>query len=659
MQSRLQDGPAGLSITWKAFGRFSFSASVKRRSIRQKYKNLIISRFTLQNMKIRQTSTFLLMVLLPLLSTCKQTSNTSGNEPFSSSKPFARYWWFASEIKQEDVKYNLDWLKAHGFGGVELAWVYPLNRFNPADTTYTPRQEWLSDWQKIVDFTIRYADSIGMVCDLTLGTLWPFGDSHVPREQASQRFGDPAWWQEIHRSWEHPVSGYVIDHLKSENYLPYFNRLIDSFPRPETRLKQSYFIDSWEVETEKLWYDGLNSDFKERFGYDITPYMDSIYSEESKKYLYDYMSIISDRVIDFYTKFDSTLNSVGIMSRGQVSGAPCDLISGYSRLDIPEGEAMLFEPEFSSIPASAALLSGKRSVSSETFTCLYGWPHDYIREEQTADLKIIADALFSNGINQIIWHGKAHNPAGYDTVSFYASTHIGDKGNLAPQLKEFNEYLTKVSAVMKKGNTWSDIAVYLPVEDAWCAGVMPKEKQFIWSWGYYEMRYIYFPDELKPFNPAWINYEFLEKSRVENGILKVGNAEFKALYVDANHLDYKVVKRISELANAGLRIVLKKNPEEPGAATHDDYQDLVNTILALENVTHELPIDIKPFMAGNKIPAHWCRKEGETLYIFFPDPKACRLKFPLGYGQSLNTETTRYDIAIDWNGSEVAMQSRV
>ena len=58
-----------------------------------------------------------------------------------SSKPYARYWWFASMIQKDDVRYTLNWLKAHGFGGVELAWVYPLNRFNPNDTTYTPRQE--------------------------------------------------------------------------------------------------------------------------------------------------------------------------------------------------------------------------------------------------------------------------------------------------------------------------------------------------------------------------------------------------------------------------------------------------------------------------------------------------------------------------------------
>ncbi len=577
----------------------------------------------------------------------------SGPDPFKlTSRPYTRYWWFASTIKEEDIRYNLDWLKANGFGGVEIAWVYPLNRFNPLDTTYTPRQEWLSPaWQEIVEYAVTYADSIGLGCDMTLGTLWPFGDSYVTFDQASQRFGDSGWRQVITRSWEHPKPGYVIDHLTPSNYLPYFNRLLDSFPDRETKIPRSYFIDSWEVETEYLWADGLDKEFLGRFNYDIVPYMDSIYQPEYSSQLYDYMSLISDRVLDFYRDFDLKLNQAGVFSRGQISGAPCDLISGYALMDIPEGESMLFEPEFCAIHASAALLSGKKNVSSETFTCLYGWPGDYLREEQTSDLKLVADALFANGINHIVWHGKPHNPMDQDSVSFYASTHVGPGGSVAKDLPRFNSYLEKVSEYMKKGYTYSDIAVYLPTEDAWKSGKMPEEKQFIWAWGYYEMRYIYFPDELKSYNPAWINYEFLEKGEMDGEIFKVGEARFKALYIDAEYLDYKVVKRVSELAREGLRIVLKRNPVEPGAVKHDDYEVLLRKIIAvaksgISSFGNQLP----PFISGKDIPSHWCRKDGSSLYIFFPDTKSKRLKFPLEYGQSLNAEEVKMPVEISFEG---------
>jgi hypothetical protein len=572
--------------------------------------------------------------------------------PFElTSKPYTRYWWFASMIKEQDVRYNLNFLKANGFGGVEVAWVYPLSRFNKNDTTYTPRQEWLSpEWTKIVDFTIKYADSIGLGCDLTFGTLWPFGDTYVPFDQATQKYGEPKWRQEIAKSWQHPKVGYVIDHLTPKNYTPYFDRLLKAFPRPKTKIQQSYFIDSWEVETDKLWCDGFDKDFQKQFGYDITKYMDSIYKPSNGRQLYDYMSLISDKVLGFYKNYATYMNKSGVLARGQVAGAPCDLISGYSLMDIPEGESMLFEPEYCSIPASAALLTGKKAVSSETFTCLYGWPRDYIRQEQVADLKLVADALFANGVNQIVWHGKAHNPNNSDTVNFYASTHIGPTGAIAPELPEFNKYLEKISTYMKKGNTYSDIAVYLPTEDSWVKGVMPKDKQFIWAWGYYEMRYVYFPDELKGYNPSWINGEFLAKAKVINGKIKIGNLDAPYLYVDSKYLDYKVLESLVKLAKDGLKIILKQKPENPSAVANAKYKTTLDQLISNKNVVSEIPVDAKPFFKGKNIPQHWVRKDGDSYYVFFPNPKSTRLKFPLEYGQSLNNETTNNDFTVNLDG---------
>ena len=32
-------------------------------------------------------------------------------EPYAEGKPYTRWWWFASEIQNEDIKYQLEWLK--------------------------------------------------------------------------------------------------------------------------------------------------------------------------------------------------------------------------------------------------------------------------------------------------------------------------------------------------------------------------------------------------------------------------------------------------------------------------------------------------------------------------------------------------------------------
>ncbi|MGM0377841.1 MAG: glycosyl hydrolase, partial [Bacteroidota bacterium] len=516
------------------------------------------------------------------------------------------------------------------------------------DSSYTDRQDWLSpQWQEIVNYTILYADSIGFSCDLTMGTLWPFGDSNVKYKQASQSFGEKER-QVINRSWEYPKNGYVVDHLNPDHYMDYFNRMLDSFPQPSTKNPQAYFIDSWEVETKKLWTDGIKDEFIDRFGYDISQYMDSLYEPQNKHRLYDYRKIISEKVIGFYTNYDKVLNDNNLFSRGQCSGAPCDIISAYARLDIPEGEAMLYEPEYNSIPASAALLSNKKVVSAESFTCLYGWPRNFIREEQSADLKMMADALFANGINQIVWHGKAHNPKDQDSINFYASVHIGEDGNLAPDIPAFNKYLEQVSSYMKKGKTYSDVAVYLPTEDAWIKGIMPVEKQFIWAWGYYEMRYIYFPEELSGYHPVWINREFLKNGKVIDNQLAVGDAIFKSLYLDTEFLDYETLKVISNLADQGLPVTLKNSPQQAGTLKSPEWDKMLTKIMSLKNVASEFIHPGKPLIEGENIPAFWARKNGSVLYIFLANPSSKKLKFPVKYGQSYTKNSCELPVKINY-----------
>src|SRR5262249_45689558 len=137
----------------------------------------------------------------------------------------------------------------------------------------------------------------------------------------------------------------------------------------------------------------------------------------------------------------------GACSRVQCHGAPTDLLSAYAAVDIPESEAILFDPPFSRIAASAAALAGRAVVSAEAFTCVYGFiapaylePYRYWHKEQVADMKLLADALFAHGVNQIVWHGMPFNPPG-GRNEFYASVHVGPDAAFAGELRAFNRYL--------------------------------------------------------------------------------------------------------------------------------------------------------------------------------------------------------------------------
>ena len=157
---------------------------------------------------------------------------------------------------------------------------------------------------------------------------------------------------------------------------------------------------------------------------------------------YDYMLLLDEYVTDgFYRPYVKKCRELGAWSRVQCLASPTDVMTTYGLVDIPETESMLNNPNYSLVVSSAACLASKSMVSSETFTCMYGFPSTYLRQEQTADLKMVADAMFAKGVNQHFYHGMPYNPAGVDSIDFFATTYFGPGGSLEEELAEFNSYM--------------------------------------------------------------------------------------------------------------------------------------------------------------------------------------------------------------------------
>ena len=614
-----------------------------------------------------------LIVWAILLLTACQGLDRSGPDShlfYPDSKPRTRWWWFATEITPESVKHQLDWLKEKGFGGVEIAWVYPLYRYQDAyfkrwnkrfyakDST---AQEWLSpEWQNIMVYTKKYADSIGMSCDFGLGSSWPEGASYLSKEDGTQIYGDTTFEQLLTFTWEYPVNGRVLNHLDSNAFDRFVTPFAEGIAPALAGNPSALFSDSWEIKlnaTNKIWTPGFEDAFQKRFGYDIIPFMeDSL--DNFPDVRYDYMQLLSDYVINqFYRPYTNRSHALGAFSRGQCLASPTDIMETYSFVDVPETEAMLNNPNYARIVSSSASLAGKKEISCETFTCPYGFPNTNLREEQTADLKMIADALFVQGVNQIFWHGTPYNGVGSDSVDFLATVYVGPNGSLTDELKPFNAYMQKVSQYMKKGRTYSDVAVYIPYEDGVMAGPYPREKQRVWVWGQYEMRYLYPPEELEGYHPLWINRSFLQQARYEKGILHCGDAEFSSLYIDVDYLDSEALSAILDLARDGLPICLKKTPQEPGHTKSGDYAQRLEALSALPNVkssfaeTHPSP----PLVTGDSLPDYWGRVTDEELYLFFAHPFCEGLKYPLTSGDSFTDSTFTRDVVVQIFEEEIPL----
>jgi hypothetical protein len=599
------------------------------------------------------------LALAMIFQFCTLTPEKSDKRPdittYKSCKPYTRWWWNASKFTKADIKNQLVWLKKNNFGGVEIAFIYPVNRNPEAE-----RFEWLGpEWQEMVIYAKTCADSLGLGCDFTFGTLWPFGGTFVSDADRTKIWGDSSFKQPLRLSWTHPDTGNVLDHLNQEAFERYAIVMGNAIAPALKGAQSALFCDSWEVDSKFIWTTGFDSLFVEKYGYDIKPFMDSIYAGYNSGPRYDYMKLVADLVLnEFYLPFNKKAHELNSISRVQCSGSPTDLIRAYASVDVPETEAMLYEPNFSKIPASAAALSKKPYVSSETFTCLYGWPAENIRKEQTADLKLVADALFANGVNQIFWHGTPFNPIGIDTIYFYASVHVGTKGSLTEEIPAFNDYMTKVTEKMRFGKTYSDIAVYLPLEDAWIAGELPKELQLPWAWGTYEMRYEYLNSELEGYHPLWVNTDFLRKGEVVGKKLLINDLSFNALYIDAKNLDKESLETVLKLAEKGLPVCLKNKPVEAGFIKDEEFDEMLETLVQLPNVKEELMqvINCKPLIEGENLPEFWCRTNGESAIIFLANPTSKALKYPLKYGQSFQDSTIVQNVTINFNGKSLPVE---
>ena len=582
---------------------------------------------------------------------------------YSSYKPYTRWWWFASNIDTVDVKDQLNWLKAHEFGGVEIAWIYPMG----GDST-VQHPAFLSDeWSKSVAYAKKYADKIGMGCDFTFGTLWPFCDVNLHTGDQTRNYFDSVEIAKRTITWDHPKVAKILNHLDKSAFKRYAYRMNKGLSDAYKGSTSGVFVDSWEVETQYLWTRGFGDKFKEINGYDIEPYMrdKTLLNHNNADVFYDYMKVLSDYVLnDFYIPYSQNATAVGAFSRAQCGGAPTDLLTAFSVVDVPETEAILYEPSFGRIPASAAALMNKSVVTSETFTCAYGWTSwsnkhgrgqsPYQGKEQIADLKLICDALFANGVNQIIWHGFPYNQLGDTTNYFYTTCEISMDSchNLSgKQLSDFNAYMEKVSKYMRKGKTYSDMAVYIPLEDSWMGMEYPDSLQMPWSWGKYELRYIKTPAEFKGFQPLWINEHFLNDASYSHGKLHCGNMNFKVLYIDVQYMELNSIKTLIKLASEGLPIYLKRDPIQPGKNKDSNYSKLLSQLKSFHNVSSNVNIIYqKPLIDGENLPDFWVRQDNDDYYVFFANPMSQSIKYPLQYCYAFTDNGCQREIVVNHDG---------
>lgn len=435
-----------------------------------------------------------------------------------------RWWWFGTELSDEEIVRELTTMANAGLGGVEVAYVYPLQ----ANT-----EAFLSDeFLRCLAFAAETAHSLELRFDITLGSGWPFGGPHITPETASRTLrwdarelggeacelelcspwqgdeiigaylglgslGEPptsfrqvninnsrlkidagtsprvlalAWssltGQQVKRA-AYGAEGKVLDHYSAravKHHLGAVGDRILTAIRPEQI--GSVFCDSLEA-YESNWTNDIAAEFYERTGQRLVPDLwrlrfDSPESRAFRDCFYRTLSDVFEE--NFIRVVHDWASKAGIPFRMQNYGVPVTRLSGYRAVDVIEGEGWGWRELTPSRWASSAAHHYKRQiVSSEVWT----WVHSPSLRATPLDLKGEAHEHFLQGANHLIGHGWPSSPANATGIGniFYASGALDARNAWWCAVPSLMKYLTRMSWLLRQGMPVTKVTVYVSTSD--------------------------------------------------------------------------------------------------------------------------------------------------------------------------------------------------
>lgn len=281
--------------------------------------------------------------------------------------------------------------------------------------------------------------------------------------------------------------GFTLDHFSKNAVAEYLKSFGTAFGENTPGIRALY-NDSFEVYGSDF-TGSFFDEFEKRRGYDLKQHLPILFekspSNEGARLKSDYRETIHEMLLENFThQWTDWAHEKGKKTKNQAHGSPGNLLDLYAAVDIPEGET--FGSSYFPIPgirrdsadirnvdpdplmlkfaSSAAHMSGKNLVSSETFT----WLGEHFKSS-FSQAKPELEQAFLAGINHMFYHGVTYSPLELDFPGwlFYASINLNTHNSLWPHFKGFNAYISRSQSVLQAGRPDNEIWMYWPVYDAW------------------------------------------------------------------------------------------------------------------------------------------------------------------------------------------------
>ncbi len=104
--------------------------------------------------------------------------------PPADAQVFVRWWWNGNRLTEPEILRELDVMKAAGIGGVEINPIAFPHNADPAG--YKAMTIFEDEWLDVLQVALQGAKERGMVCDMIVGSGWPFGGEFLKKEEQTQ-----------------------------------------------------------------------------------------------------------------------------------------------------------------------------------------------------------------------------------------------------------------------------------------------------------------------------------------------------------------------------------------------------------------------------------------------------------------------------------------
>ena len=405
--------------------------------------------------------------------------------------------------------------------------------------------------------------------------------------------------------------GFTLDHYSAEavrSYLSHFDLSFgDRFPGI-----RAFYNDSFEVYGADFTV-GFFEFFVKKRGYDLRLHLPELLTNEpnptSARLKSDYRETIHEMLLENFTQqWTNWAHEHSRKTKNQAHGSPGNLLDLYATVDIPEAET--FGSSYFPIPglrrdsadirnvdpdpimlkfaSSAAHLTGKKLVSTETFT----WLGEHFKSS-FSQAKPELEQAFLAGINHMFYHGITYSPQDVEFPGwlFYASLNLTTHNSLWHHFRGFNDFVARSQAILQSGNPSQELLMYWPIYDVWAD---PK--------GLSKMITVHNIDEWLQPTPFYkeseklmetgyaidfISDALLDQVRIQgNSILSGGNKANAILIPSSEHMPVETLQRLLELSRQGATVIFQEVPKQvPG------FLDVGVRIQQLESMWKNIDFD--------------------------------------------------------------------